>query len=158
MSKIDFKPADIIAIVVVIGAFILMFAGVNGIVGGILTTVVLAYFGKKEILDPLKEKTPPEAKTETVEQIVRKIAKQEGVDPSLAVRVARCESGLNPAAINKNPSGSIDRGLFQWNDKYHPEITDVCAFDVECSTSAFCKAFKKGNLYWWNATKKCWDI
>ena len=158
MTKIIFKPIDIIAIITIIGAFVLIAFGFNGTVGLILTTVVLAYFGKKELLDPLKEKKLPEAKTETVEQIIRRIAKQEGVDPDLALRVARCESGLNPAAKNVNTNKTIDRGVFQWNDKWHPEISDGCAYDTERATRAFCKAFKEGHLDWWNATKKCWDI
>lgn len=152
-----FKPVDVIAIIVIIGGLILKFSGADGLVGTLLTTVVVFYFGKKEIYDKATTTVFPAAKTESVEKIIRNVAGQEGVDPDLVVRVARCESGLNPAAENKNANGSIDRGLFQWNSKYHPEITDVCAYDIECSTSAFCKAFKNGNLSWWGATKKCWN-
>lgn len=157
MLQSYFKPIDIIAIITVVGGLILKFSGADGTVGTLLTMIVAFYFGKKEIYDKVITTKLPEAKTETVEEIIRKIAKQESVDPELAVRVARCESGLNPAAKNVNAPDSIDRGLFQWNNKYHPEITDVCAYDVECSTSAFCKAFKNGNLSWWEATKKCWN-
>lgn len=153
----NFKPIDIIAIIVIVGGLILKFSGADGLVGTLLSTVVLFYFSKKEIYDKVKDKTPSDAKTETVESIIKRIAKEEKVDPVLAVRVAKCESGLNPAAKNKNLNRTIDRGLFQWNDKWHPEITDVCAFDVECSTVAFCKAVKNKNLHWWNATRTCWD-
>ena len=91
------------------------------------------------------------------EGIIRKIAIQQCVDPELAVRVAKCESGLDNKAINTNEGGSRDRGLFQINDKYHPEITDEQAFNPIIATEFFCKAFKAGNLSWWNATKTCWD-
>ena len=157
MAQVNYKPADIIAIVTIVGAFILIFSGKDGTVGLVLTTVVLAYFGKTEIVDKILERKPPEAKAETVEQTIRRIAKEEGVDVNLAVRVARCESGFNPAATNINTDKSVDRGLYQWNSKWHPEIIDEMAFDVEKATRAFCKALKEGHIDWWNATRKCWD-
>lgn len=153
-----FQPIDIIAMATIIGGLILKFFGIDGTVGTILTAIVLFYFGKKEVIDKIKAKRLPEAKTETVEQILRRIAKEEGVDPDLALRVAKCESGLDPGAKHVNSTGSIDRGLFQWNDHYHPEISSETAFDVERSTRAFCHAFKAGHLSWWNATKKCWKL
>jgi len=153
-----FYPTDFIAVIVVIGGFVLKFAGIDGTVGSILMMVVSFYFGKRAIYDEIKTLRPAGVKVKTVEEQIRDIARDEGVDPDLAVRVAKCESGLNPSAVNKNIDGSIDRGLYQWNSKWHPEITDKCAFDIECSTRAFCKAFKEGHLSWWAATKKCWKI
>ena len=87
---------------------------------------------------------------------IRIIAEEEGVDPDLAVKVAECESGLNPRATNINRDGSVDRGLYQWNDKWHPEISDECAYNRYCATRAFCKAVKSGHLDWWSASKHCW--
>jgi hypothetical protein len=98
--------------------------------------------------------TPPSK--EEVEKIIRAICKAEGVDENLAVKVAKCESGLNCLAVNVNTTGSKDRGIFQWNDKYHPDITDEMAFDPVIATKLFCKAVKAGNISWWNASKKCW--
>lgn len=98
------------------------------------------------------------AKDLTVEEQIRKIAKEELVDPDLAVRVAKCESSLNPKAININAPDSIDRGVFQINSKWHPDVTEAQAYDVEFSARFFCKAFKEGHLEWWNASKKCWAI
>jgi len=153
-----FQPIDIIATITIAGGLFLKFFGADGVVGTILTTIVIFYFGKKGIVDKIIEKNLPDAKVETVEQAIRRIAVDEGVDPDLAVRVATCESGLNPDATNTNFDKSMDRGLYQWNDHWHPEITDDIAFDIEKSVRAFCKAFKAGNLYWWNASKKCWKI
>lgn len=92
---------------------------------------------------------------ETVERI-RDIAKEEGVNENLAVKVAECESGLEIYARNINREGSIDRGLYQWNSHWHPEISDKCAFDLDCSTRAFCKTVKNNHLDWWSATEHCW--
>jgi len=97
-----------------------------------------------------------------VELKIRLICKKEGLsekEADLVVAVARAESGLNPKAVNVKgnyPPGSRDRGLFQWNDYWHPEISDECAFDIECATKAFIKAYKQGNLHWWRSSMKKW--
>lgn len=47
---------------------------------------------------------------------------------------------LDPKAINYNWTSikgvwsSRDRGLFQINDKFHPGVSDECAFDFKCNT------------------------
>lgn len=93
---------------------------------------------------------------EEVEKLIRAIAHTNSVDEELAVKVAKCESGLNCNAVNTNKDGSRDRGLYQWNEKWHPEIYDECAFDPTCATKKFCEAVRAGNLKWWDASKKCW--
>jgi len=98
-------------------------------------------------------KTEPES----IEETIRTIAKAEGVDPDLAVRVARCESNLDPKAVNINKDGSKDRGIFQINNKYHPQVTDEMAFDPVKATLYFCERVKAGFLSDWNPTRSCWD-
>ena len=56
-----------------------------------------------------------------------------GGDPSTAAAVALAESGGDPAAIGRNQDGSRDRGLWQINDRFHPDVTDACAFDPACN-------------------------
>lgn len=92
-----------------------------------------------------------------IESMIRWKAQQASIDENLAVAVARCESGLKPDAINVNTGGSKDRGLYQWNDYYHPEITDEMAFNPETATDLFLKAVKQGHLNWWKASAKCWN-
>lgn len=129
-------------------------------VDGSLLTAFMAGFTGIAIIEGLIEK-----KTENttdndvwVAGIIRYIARQESVDPELAVRVAKCESALKPTAKNVNADGSIDRGIYQINNKWHPEVSDEDAFDIIKSTRFFCKAMKEGHLDWWNASKKCWDL
>lgn len=126
--------------------------------GNPITAFLAGYAGTSAIenllLKPLKKQTKNK---ELIKAIIKHVGRAEGVNPDLAVRVAECESGLDPVARNVNKSGSIDRGLFQINNKYHPEITDKMADDIVLSTRFFCKAFKEGHLDWWNASKKCWD-
>ncbi len=123
------------------------------------TTAFLAgYAGTGVIESLLAKKKEIEVPTAGItESLIRKIAKEEGVDPDLAVRVAKCESGLNWKALNINTSGSRDRGLYQINDRYHPEVSDDMAFNPMFATQFFCKAFKAGNLSWCNSSKTCWN-
>lgn len=125
--------------------------------GGFLTAAMAGYAGFSVIEALVSRKNlvvNPKGKSN--EEIIREIAEIEGVDPELAVKVAKCESSLKSDAINVNKSGSTDRGIFQINDKWHPEVTNEQAFDVEFSAKFFCQAVKNGQLSWWDASKKCW--
>jgi Lysozyme like domain len=57
----------------------------------------------------------------------------------LAVAVGLAESGGNPTARGPNPptpgcpAGSTDRGAWQLNNCYHPEVSDACADDLACA-------------------------
>jgi len=113
-----------------------------------LTYLKILRFYRKKKLTPYQR---------AIAGIIRKIAEEQGVNPYLAIKVAYCESSLKPDAIRENNDGSIDRGLFQWNNKYHPEIDDYCAFNIRCSTIAFCKAVKRGKIHWWNSSRHCWS-
>lgn len=57
-----------------------------------------------------------------------------------AVAVALAESGGNPRAVGVNSDRyrSRDRGLWQINSHWHPEITDAAAFNpVSCAAAAY---------------------
>jgi len=49
-------------------------------------------------------------------------AAQYGVNPQLLVAIARTESGMNPAALNRNKNGSYDIGLMQINSSWLPTL------------------------------------
>lgn len=122
--------------------------------------IIQSFIKEKSIIQTTQAKTeisilPPA--TETIEQMIRRIAAEYKVDPDLAVRVAKCESGLKQDAKRINKDGSIDRGLYQWNSKWHPEITDEMAYNPIIATRKFCEAVLAGNLKWWNASKNCWN-
>lgn len=137
--------------------------------GSIITAVAVGYAGTSilpKLLPDILTKTETEKKVEpavtteineNIEELIKEIAQKEGVDADLAIKVAKCESGLKPKAVHINQEGSKDRGLYQINDKYHPEVTDEQAFDPVFSIKFFCTAYKAGNLSWWNASKSCWN-
>jgi len=61
-----------------------------------------------------------------------------GGDPQTAAAVALAESGGDPAEVGTNQDQwhSRDRGLWQINDHWHPEVSDACAFDPACNARA----------------------
>jgi hypothetical protein len=74
---------------------------------------------------------------------------QYGGDLVIAVAVCVAESGGQPSVYYcdgtgtvgyyppvRCPTGSYDRGLWQINSKYHPEVTDACAFRAQCNADA----------------------
>ena len=91
---------------------------------------------------------PQEESELPVDQLIIKVANERGYDdPSVLVRLADCESNLNPAAVG----GDLDsfRGLYQWNKRSNPNITDECAFDVRCSTEVTVTALERGESWRW---------
>jgi hypothetical protein len=128
-------------------------------VDGNPSTAFLAGYAGTGIISNLltKKNSQSEISKSVTEEIVRKVAREEGVDPDLAIRIAKCESNLNYKAENINKDGSRDKGLFQINDKFHPDVPDDVAYNPITATQFFCKAFKDGNIIWWNATRKCWE-
>lgn len=130
---------------------------VTAAMAGYTGSSVLANLVPAKPKETIDEVEPLPTPAETMESMIRRIALEYKVDQNLMVRIAKCESGLNPSARHVNVGGSIDRGLFQWNNVYHPEIDDRCAYDPECATKAACKAISENHLEWWNASKKCWN-
>ena len=85
------------------------------------------------------------------------LAKSVGVpDSQLIYCVAICfaESSGNTQATGYNgptqgcPNGSRDRGLWQINDCYHPDVSDACAYDSGCNAKAMFAISNRGTN--WN--------
>lgn len=68
----------------------------------------------------------------------------------LAVAIALTESGgvTNATGMNRSGAGrqvtSIDRGLWQINNVYHPEVSDACAYDPTCAAQAAYRISRSG--------------
>jgi hypothetical protein len=72
----------------------------------------------------------------TVAQAVLDGADRYSISPSLAFALCWEESRFNPLAVNrKNRDGSIDRGLFQLNNRSFPKLTEAEFFNYR--TNAF---------------------
>lgn len=56
-----------------------------------------------------------------------------GSSAQIIAAIAMAESSLNPSAQHTNSDGSIDRGILQINSRWHPEVSDTCAYNAACS-------------------------
>ncbi len=88
---------------------------------------------------------------------VAKVAQDAGVSCSYdriatAVAIAKAESGFKSTATNTvgNAHG-IDRGLWQVNSYWHPEVSVACAFSPSCNARAMYRISSHGKTWsaWW---------
>jgi hypothetical protein len=76
-----------------------------------------------------------------------------GTDTQEGIAIVCAESGRDPTAVHRNMAAdgvtvlSTDRGLWQINDKAHPEVTDAMAFDPVQATAAAARISSKGSNY-----------
>ncbi len=75
---------------------------------------------------------------------VGRVAGFSGENFVVAVAVAMAESRCDPAARGVNPGHSIDRGLWQINDYYHPDVSDACAYNAQCNANAAFRISDRG--------------
>ena len=71
---------------------------------------------------------------------------------ALATAVAKAESGFRPRITNTagNAHG-IDRGLWQINSYWHPEVSATCALSASCNARAAARISRQGRRWreWW---------
>ena len=65
----------------------------------------------------------------------------------VAVSVSLAESGGDAHVQGPNSDGSIDRGLWQLNSRWHPEVSDACAYDPECNAKETFRISKQGTNF-----------
>lgn len=112
---------------------------------------------KQEVKAERESYLIPREENETIPELIKRIADEmnfEHIDYLL--RLAKCESGFNPLAVNdrnNNPKHSKDRGLFQLNDYWHKNITDAQAFDPEFATRWTIEKINKGGQGIWVCDK-----
>ena len=81
---------------------------------------------------------------------VQKAAKADGVDPRVADWIVTHESQHHPEATG---DGGESRGLWQINKEWHPEVSDACAYDVQCSTRWSLARIRAGYVDEWSTWK-----
>jgi len=89
-----------------------------------------------------------------MEIMIRTIAREEGLSRAweeILVAVIKCESGLNPRAINRNRDGTTDYGLCQFNDWWYRNIIspEEALNNPEKAVRVMCQQFKKGRAMDW---------
>lgn len=94
-------------------------------------------------------KNPPKKSTAEVEKQIRQLAKDNNFQwEDYLIRLAYCENDtLTPG--RRGDIDPRDRGVFQINSFWHPEVSDECAFDVKCATEWTMWRINSGYQYEW---------
>lgn len=81
--------------------------------------------------------------------------KNAGLNEYEAYVIINCESRWNPDNTYNNGDYGIDRGLWQINSKYHPEVSNSCSYDYKCATKEALRIYKeRGNWSAWVCSNK----
>lgn len=62
----------------------------------------------------------------------------------VAVAIGLAESSCNPGASYTNPDGCVDRGLWQIDSCAWPNVSNACAYQVQCNAAAAWNISRKG--------------
>lgn len=102
-----------------------------------------------KLLDETRALIPIENK-EKVEDTIVRVCGEQNVPWIICIRVAICESGLDPYFKEKMKNGkSYDRGIFSINSLHYKQISDEIAFNVEEATRVFAEQYKNGKAGDW---------
>jgi len=104
-----------------------------------------------------------EVREYTIPELIKEISVQYGIDPNLALGIARCESHLQQYHEDgslvrglKNPN---DVGVFQINEKYHLERSRAEGFDIYTPAGNISYAMwlmaRDGDRHWY-WSESCW--
>lgn len=94
--------------------------------------------------------------TGNIEQIIRQAAIKNGLDENYLLRIAKCESSLNPNAVNKSYyDNGHPSGLFQHISGYWPSRANkygypgASVFNAEANANVTAAMIKEGKGYLW---------
>lgn len=107
----------------------------------------------KELSLPYIVRTGHPVAPEEVKNWVLNRVKEAGLDPDYVDKlIGSCE---NKTWDEKAESQWGDRGIFQINRRWHPQVSDECAFDYKCNTREAIKIRKAwGNWHAWSCHKR----
>lgn len=96
------------------------------------------------------------SKEANIKKEVLEMFAKAGLNTELAECTVRNESGWREFAYHVNKDSSLDRGIWMWNDRWNPHISNECAFSWKCSTIAAIEKIKADKGYGaWYGNKKC---
>lgn len=135
----------------------------------VVTILILAFPQKATFqtednnLESIIGKYVMEAVVNNPELLIKIKAQKYGVDVNLAIKIASCESSLNPNARHKNITKdgklhSTDIGLFQISDRYHKkEMASIGLniYDTEDNVEYAMMLLRRGTFFW-KASQNCW--
>lgn len=104
------------------------------------------HYSVEKVIEVKVTETPAKEKPEDT---VKRILDEEDMEWLGVFRLIECESRWNVYFKEKMKGGSYDRGLYAFNSFHYPQVSDECAFNVECATREFVKYYKEGKLNDW---------
>jgi soluble lytic murein transglycosylase-like protein len=111
-----------------------------------------------EIPPKIAPEEPQTYSTTTIATMVVKMATEANIDPNIALHVAKCESSLNPRAINDNPTTTdMSIGIYQINlygDNAKSRPSKEWLLVPENNISYAIELYKSGG---WNHWKFCYN-
>jgi hypothetical protein len=79
-----------------------------------------------------------------------------GIDINRVDELIRCENrqwDTNANYVNYGNRRGVDRGLWMLNDISHKEVSNACAYNLECSTKAAIRIIKERGFKEWACGK-----
>jgi hypothetical protein len=121
----------------------------------LLFTLSMLWFPPQLPADPcgLTSVICPQENPAYIQDYIRDEFDKAGLDGDLAVKISWLESKHKLDAVNVNKDGSRDRGVLQINSRWHPEVSDECAFDLSCSVKEGIRIVKSSGWNQWTTLK-----
>lgn len=110
----------------------------------------------------IKTQTPPPNlkpySKDEVKALINYYSAQYGIDPTVPLLVANCESGYRWDAKNSTSTAS---GVFQYLKSTWANTSagkqGISVFDADANVHMAIAAIANGGIYHWNASKHCWS-
>lgn len=82
---------------------------------------------------------------ESLEEMIIRKSKEANLNPSTSLKIARCESSMNPLAESKSSSA---KGIFQFVDKTWQNYCVGNPLNAEDNINCFIKLYPKHKSWW----------
>lgn len=115
-------------------------------IGAIIYQQYITSLNYKYLSIPTVQAKTIEQEVSIKEQVWNLLTIEAGLSFDEAIQgmaIVNCESRWDIYAIGVNKDGSKDLGLWQWNEKWHPDMTRAEMFDVYASTRKAIATYKK---------------
>jgi hypothetical protein len=136
-AKAMLNKAIIIILAIAIGNAVIAYAGEN-----------IETYEPAGVIIPRKE-ISEEVKLSNKEKVIKICEKRNFNQTERLLKVIDCESKFDQYAINVNKGGSVDRGIAQWNDYFHSNMTNEQAFDLDYSINKMIDYWNDGKQGLW---------
>ncbi len=112
---------------------------------------------------PATLKTAPARTLTAIERTIVSTSSKYGLDTEMALRIAKCESGLQQydtdGKVVRGKVNPKDVGIFQINEAYHLKQSEELGYDIYSTDGNIGYALwlmKHGGSQHWRSSRSCW--